>query len=69
MTMTLMDIIKQKHAPEQYAQEQLEAERKHQDHLSFIEGYKAALESDQDIKKALFVSDPTSPSGFKPASK
>jgi hypothetical protein len=66
----VMNLLKQRHHPEQYAAEQAEADRKHQETLAFIEGAKAALEEVEKSKATpFFVSDYTSPIGFKPASK
>jgi DNA recombination-dependent growth factor C len=69
MTITLMDIIKQKHHPEQFKAEQ-EAEAKiFAETLAFVEGMKSALEEVQKSKaQPLFVSD-DSAKGFKPANK
>jgi hypothetical protein len=64
----LMQILKQRHRPELYAKEQAALELKHQQHLAFVEGAKAVIESEK-IGKALFISDSSSPSGFKPNNK
>lgn len=67
MSISVMDIIKQKHHPEQYAAEQEAADKLHQERLAFIDGFKELYEHYQITKaKPLYVSDSTSPSGFKP---
>jgi hypothetical protein len=63
MTSNLMNILKAKHQPDLYAQEQLEANAKHKEHLAFIEGFKTQTEITKSA--ALFVSD-SSALGFKP---
>jgi hypothetical protein len=60
----LMAILKAKHQPKQFALEQAEANAKHAERLAFIEGFKKQTVINKSA--ALFVSDASSPSGFKP---
>ena len=65
--MSVMSILKAKHQPELFAQEQAEANAKHAERMAFIEGFKSLLEQHELTKaKPEFVSDKNSPSGFKP---
>jgi hypothetical protein len=60
----LMNILKAKHHPEQFALDQAAAELNHKENLAFVSGAKAVIEAEQ-ISKALFISD-DSALGFKP---
>lgn len=63
----LMQILMAKHQPEKYAKEQEEADKRHKEHLAFIEGYKSSLQAVEKSKDSpLFISDLDSPCGFKP---
>ncbi|SEC13552.1 hypothetical protein [Pseudomonas anguilliseptica] len=65
----VMDILKAKHKPTEYAAEQEAADKKFAETLAFVEGVKAGLEQVEKSKtKPLFVSD-DSAKGFKPANK
>lgn len=64
---SVMEILKQKHDPEDYTADQAARAETHKERLSFIEGFKAAL-AEQEAKKGkpFFVSDPNDPKGFRP---
>lgn len=76
MSLSLVgELIKKKYKPEQYAAEQAAKEESLKEMLAFVDGvltaYNQAKAKEEEIKKSgiLFVSDPSSPCGFKPGGK
>ncbi|RJG10252.1 hypothetical protein D3879_19700 [Pseudomonas cavernicola] len=71
----LMNILKAKHHPEQYAAEQAKKKQETAELLAFVDGVLAEhnrkkAEEEQDTEdKILFKSDPSSPTSFIPTEK
>lgn len=61
----LMNILLKKHNPIEYAKQESEANAKHAERLAFIEGFKTQ-QTEINKSASLFVSDDSSPSGFRP---
>ena len=71
MTNRVMEIIKEKFHPEEYAKEQAEKEASLKEKLAFIDGVLTQFYAEKEKKeleksKILFHSDPSSPCGFRP---
>ncbi len=59
------EIIMKKYHPKEYAEEQTKKAQDLAEMLAFVEGCKIALAAQEEVKKALFVSDPSSHCGYR----